>query len=76
MIDPKPYAGDPSYDVLQHMLNCEDRLVAEPTALADRMARLAALDPGRVRLWLFARCVQESVGSPLMRHVARRLGPP
>lgn len=23
VIDPKPYAGDPAYDVLQHMLNCE-----------------------------------------------------
>ncbi len=27
-VDPKPYAGDPAYDVLQHMLNCEDRLAA------------------------------------------------
>jgi streptomycin 6-kinase len=23
VIDPKPYVGDPAYDVLQHMLNCE-----------------------------------------------------
>jgi streptomycin 6-kinase len=76
VIDPKPYAGDPSYDVLQHMLNCEDRLAANPAALADRMAGLAGLDPGRVRLWLFARSVQESPGSPLMRQVARQLAPP
>jgi streptomycin 6-kinase len=73
VIDPKPYVGDPAYDVLQHMLNCEDRLATDPAALADRMAGLAGVDAGRVRLWLFARSVQESVGSPLMRQVARRL---
>lgn len=75
VIDPKPYVGDPAYDVLQHMLNCEDRLAADPAALADRMAELAGLDAGRVRQWLFARSVQESVGSRLMAQVARRLAP-
>ncbi len=75
VIDPKPYVGDPAYDVLQHMLNCDDRLAAGPAALADRMAGLVGLDRGRVRLWLFARSVQESVGSPLMRQVARNLAP-
>jgi streptomycin 6-kinase len=75
VIDPKPYVGDPAYDVLQHMLNCDGRLAADPGALARRMADLAGLDGGRVRQWLFARSVQESVGSPLMRHVAGRLAP-
>src|SRR6266851_846668 len=75
VIDPKPYVGDPAYDVLQHMLNCEDRLAADPAALAERMAALAGLDAGRVRQWLFARAVQESIGSPLMRQLARRLAP-
>jgi streptomycin 6-kinase len=75
VIDPKPYAGDPAYDVLQHMLNCEDRLAADPAALADRMAGLCGLDAHRVRLWLFARAVQESIDSPLMRQVAARLAP-
>jgi streptomycin 6-kinase len=75
VIDPKPYVGDPAYDVLQHMLNGEDRLAADPAGLADRMAGLAGLDASRVRLWLFARSVQESAGSPLMRQVARRLAP-
>jgi len=74
-IDPKPYVGDPAYDVLQHMLNCEDRLAAHPAALAARMAGLAGVDAGRVRLWLFARSVQESIGSPLMCQVARKLAP-
>ncbi len=74
-IDPKPYVGDPAYDVLQHMLNCDGRLAADPVRLVRRMAGLTGLDPGRVRLWLFARSVQESTGSPLMRQVARELAP-
>jgi streptomycin 6-kinase len=73
--DPKPYVGDPAYDVLQHLLNCDGRLAADPAGLADRMAGLAGLDLGRVRLWLFARSVQESAGSPLLRQVARQLAP-
>ncbi len=75
VIDPKPYVGDPAYDVLQHMLNCEDRLAADPAALAARMAGLAGVDAARVRQWLFARSVQESPSSLLMRQVARRLAP-
>jgi streptomycin 6-kinase len=57
------------------MLNCEERLAADPGALALRMADLAGLDGDRVRQWLFARSVQESIGSPLMRDVAERLAP-
>jgi streptomycin 6-kinase len=74
-IDPKPYVGDPAYHLLQHMLDCDDRLATDPAALSDRMAELVELDPGRVQLWLFARSVQESVDSPLMRQVARQLAP-
>src|SRR5699024_7020486 len=59
-IDPKPYVGDPHYDLLQHMLNDPDRLVSRPGAFADRMAGLTGLDPARTRRWLFARCVQEA----------------
>jgi len=76
VIDPKPYVGDPAYDLLQHMLNCEDRLAADPAALAARMAGLAGVDAARVRQWLFARAVQESICSPLMHQVAMRLAPP
>ena len=30
VIDPKPFVGDPTYDALQHILNCRDRLHADP----------------------------------------------
>ncbi|MBO0828397.1 MAG: hypothetical protein J2P24_11510 [Streptosporangiales bacterium] len=62
VIDPKPYVGDPTYDVLQHMLNCAERLAADPVGFAHRMADLTGLDRDRLRRWLFARCVQESLG--------------
>jgi streptomycin 6-kinase len=75
VIDPKPYVGDPAYDALQHMLNFPERLAADPQGLADRMAGLVGLDPRRVRLWLFARCVQESVEEPDLREVAATLAP-
>lgn len=63
VIDPKPYVGDPAYDAIQHMLNCPDRVEADPHAFCQRMARLLDVEVERVRSWLFARCVQESFGS-------------
>lgn len=75
VIDPKPYVGDPAYDVLQHMLNCPERLAADPRGLAQRMASLLCLDPARVSQWLFARCVQESPGWPGLAEVACRIAP-
>ncbi len=69
VIDPKPYLGDPAYDALQHMLNCE-RLTIEPLRFAHRMARLLELDPERVIQWLFARCVLESLDQPECARVA------
>jgi streptomycin 6-kinase len=74
-IDPKPHVGDPTYDALQHMLNCDDRLRADPRGLASRMAELLDLDRERLVLWLFARCVQESPGWPGSVDVARLLAP-
>ncbi len=75
MIDPKPYVGDPTYDPLQHMLNFPDRLVADPAGFADRLSALLELDPIRLRWWLFARCVQESVDQPDLHDVAIALAP-
>jgi streptomycin 6-kinase len=75
VIDPKPFVGDPAYDPVQHMLNCDERLATDPGGLAQRMAELLDLDRERVRLWLFARCVQESLHDLTMREPARRLAP-
>lgn len=75
VIDPKPYVGDPTYDALQHMLNCEQRLTAEPVGFAVRMADLLGLDRDRLLGWLFARCVQESLDQPSLRQVAAVLAP-
>jgi len=74
-IDPKPYIGDPTYDPLQHMLNCEERLRADPRGLAARMAGLLGLDGDRLLLWLFARCAIESPDWPPLADVARQLAP-
>jgi streptomycin 6-kinase len=75
VIDPKPFIGDPAYDVVQHMLNCDERLEHDPAGLARRMATLLDLDADRVSRWLFARCTQESLRDPTMREPARRLAP-
>ena len=60
VIDPKPYVGDPAYDAVQHILNCPERLEADPLAFSQRMADLMGLQRERVQMWLFARCLQES----------------
>jgi streptomycin 6-kinase len=73
IIDPKPYAGDPTYDALQHLLNCEERLHADPAGMTTRMADLLQLDVERLRRWLFARCVLEAPGWPRLADIARRL---
>lgn len=75
VIDPKPFVGDPAYDPVQHMLNCDDRLASDPAGLARRMADLLDLDRERVRLWLLARCAQEALRDPSMREPACRLAP-
>jgi streptomycin 6-kinase len=74
-IDPKPYVGDPTYDALQHMLNHPDRLAADPTGFVRRMAKLLDFDPSRLRDWLFARSVQESIDAQDLREVAIALRP-
>ena len=74
-IDPKPYLGDPAYDPVQHLLNCDQRLTADAVGLAGRMAGLLDLDADRLRQWLFARCAQESLDQPDLIEVAARLAP-
>ena len=74
VIDPKPHVGDPAYDALQHMLNC-DRLFTDPEGLVRRLADLLGLQRDRLLLWLFARVVQESPGRPELGELATRLSP-
>jgi streptomycin 6-kinase len=80
LIDPKPYVGDPHYDVVQHLLNCDASLQADPIGLLTEVADLAGLDAGRVRQWLFARCVEERLRDaspwPALDVVIHRLGGP
>jgi streptomycin 6-kinase len=73
VIDAKPYVGDPTYDVLQHMLNCEERLLADPEGLVHALADLLDLERQRLLLWLFARCVQQSPDCPQLAAVARHI---
>jgi streptomycin 6-kinase len=75
VIDPKPFVGDPTYDALQHLLNCRDRLLADPLGLVARVAGLLDLDADRLRTWLFARCVVETDTSPWALEVARAVRP-
>ncbi len=74
-IDPKPYVGDPTYDALQHMLNCTERLASDPAGFVQRMADLLGLDAQRLCAWVFARCVVESLDVPELRLVAAALAP-
>jgi streptomycin 6-kinase len=75
LVDPKPYVGDPTYDALQHLLNCQERLWDDPRGLARSMADLLGLDDNRLVLWLFARCVQKSPDRPTLAEIARRIAP-
>jgi streptomycin 6-kinase len=73
VVDPKPYLGDPTYDVLQHMINHRDRLGADPVGLAERLAGLLDLDRERLLRWMLGRFVQESIDEPWLGEVAHRL---
>lgn len=79
VIDPKPYVGDPAYDAVQHILNCPERLEADPLGFGQRMADLMGLEKERVQMWLFARCVQESYNNESwtqkLASIAQRLAP-
>lgn len=59
VIDPKPFVGDRCYDPVQHLINCEARLLADPIGLVRRVADLAGVDSERVRRWTFARAAAD-----------------
>ena len=60
LIDPKPFVGDRAYDTTQHLINCQERLRADPSGTVSRFADLLELDRHRVRSWSFARFAAES----------------
>lgn len=68
-IDPKPY------DELQHLLNCVERVTADPAGAVHRTAGLLDLDADRLRQWLFARSVQEALDQPELWELAALLAP-
>jgi streptomycin 6-kinase len=72
VVDPKPHVGDPTYDVVQQLLNGE-RLRREPHVHIERMADRLDLDAHRLRRWTFARCVQEAARWAALADVARQL---
>ena len=80
LIDPKPYVGDPHYDVSQHLLNCSASLLADPIGLLTEVADLAGLDTRACPSMAVPRCVQETLsdGSPWagLDVVLERLGEP
>jgi streptomycin 6-kinase len=59
LIDPKPFVGEPAYDVTQHLFNCRARLRLDPEGTIQRISDLIGLDHERVRLWMFARAAAE-----------------
>jgi streptomycin 6-kinase len=59
MIDPKPFVGDPAYDLTQHLFNCELRLRTNPVELVRRVSDLAEVDDRQVLRWLFGRAAAE-----------------
>jgi streptomycin 6-kinase len=78
VIDPKPFIGDPPYDVVQHLHNCEARLHADPRGMVKRLGELAEVDVERLQLWTFARAAADprpEWGNPLWMDIARRLAP-
>ena len=74
-IDPKPYVGDPAYDVTQHIFTGVFIEGAGAGALAARMACLLDLDLNRIQRWLFARAVEASPYWAGMADLARTLYP-
>jgi streptomycin 6-kinase len=59
VIDPKPFVGEPAYDLTQHLFNCDERMRSDPCGMIRRMADLLGVDHERVQLWTFARAAAE-----------------
>lgn len=77
VIDPKPFVGDRTFDLLQHLLNHPQRLLTDLTGTTARVAAPLKVDPDRLRRWLFVRIVLGPVpGDPRDWEIlARELSP-
>lgn len=64
VIDPKPYTGDPAFDVTQHLLNCPQRLRRAPRATLERACALAGVDAERTGRWLTGRLQAQAGWDP------------
>lgn len=62
VIDIKPYIGDRTYDLTQHLLNNLDRIQEQPKQTIELLANLAKADGKRLKDWLFARLASEFGG--------------
>ena len=63
VIDIKPYVGDRTYDLTQHLFNNLDRLRRQPKQMIEDLAQLAEVDGKRLKDWLFARLASEFGGN-------------
>ena len=78
VIDPKPFIGDPPFDAVQHLHNCEERLHADPIGMVKRLADLCEVDTERLRLWTFARAAADprpDWSNTLWNDIAKELTP-
>jgi streptomycin 6-kinase len=78
VIDPKPFVGDPAYDMTQHLFNCRERLRLDPDRTIRSFADLAGIEHERVRLWTFARAAAEpraDWGDDDLHSLARSIAP-
>ena len=78
VIDPKPFIGERSYDLVQHLQNCEVRLHTDPIGMVKRLADFAEVDAERLRLWTFGRAAADprsDWSNSLWINVARALAP-
>jgi streptomycin 6-kinase len=78
IIDPKPFVGDRTYDLVQHIINCWERLNADPLGMILRLAELAEVDSDRLRLFLFGRLAIETkpwADEERLKELIRKLAP-
>lgn len=79
-IDPKPFVGEPAFDLAQWLFNCARFVLQSDDAVTllrqqiDRFAADLGLDPARIAGWAFVKAFYWQGGPafvPLLRQVAR-----